>query len=112
LTSGNLELVQILASWAASAPVLVAVVRLDERRLSPFALARAWPTVSRDAAVFALWMFGFHPAFVLAFFLTHFMRTRALLRGALLGTAWTLAVVAVDVGAQWTAATTVEWLGE
>ncbi len=111
MTPGNLELVQILASWAVAAPAVIAIVRIDESRLPGEALARAWPAVSRDSAFVLLWMLGFHPVLLAAFFLVHFVRTRRPLVGVLLGVMWTCLVVALEVAAQWAAAAVVDGLG-
>jgi hypothetical protein len=97
VTAGVVELAQILAVWAVAIPMVFAVVLADERRLRGTALARAWPPVSRDAAVFAMWMFGFHPVYVLAFFLVHFGRTRASARGLLLGLGWAALTVTAQI---------------
>lgn len=111
MTPGNLELVQILASWAVAAPAVVAIVRIDEARLPDGALARTWPPVSRDSAFVLLWMLGFHPVVLMAFFLVRFVRTRPWLKGVILGVTWTSAVVALEVAAQWTAALVVDGAG-
>jgi hypothetical protein len=98
---GDVEVVQIVASWIVVAPIVVSVVIRDERRLAatdPDLLARAWPPASRDAAVLAMWMFGFNPLYVLAFFLVHFCRTRGR-RGVWRGIAWTAVTVAAEVAA-------------
>jgi hypothetical protein len=97
VTSGLAELAQILAIWLVALPIVRGVVVRDERRLRRAQLARAWPPVSRDAAVLGMWMLGFTPLYVLAFFLVHFGRTRASARGLLLGLAWALATVAAEI---------------
>jgi hypothetical protein len=76
VTEGDVQFVQIMASWAAVAPTVVGLVRWDERRLDERARARGWPAVSRDAAFLMLWMMGFFFALLLAFLLVHFVRTR------------------------------------
>jgi GNAT superfamily N-acetyltransferase len=107
VTPGNLELVQVVVFWAATLPSVTAIIVHDERRLRGVALARAWPTLSRDAAIFGLWNFGLHPWCVLV----HFIRTRRDLRGAGIGGAWVLAVYAAGLGAEMGAAALVDWLG-
>jgi hypothetical protein len=104
---GNLELVQVVASWAATLPAVVAVIVHDEKRLSGPELQRAWPPVSRDAAIFAMWNMGIPHLCVLV----HFVRTRRSLRGAAAGMLWLCAVVLLNVGAQWTATWAVDALG-
>jgi hypothetical protein len=105
LTDGNLELLQIIASWVVTLPAVVGVIVWDERRLGGTALERAWPPVSRDAAIFGLWNMGIHPLCVLI----HFLRTRRSFRGAGLGVAWTATVVALGIGAQFGVTALVEW---
>jgi hypothetical protein len=68
-------------------------VRVDERRLDGARLARAWPPVSRDAAMVTIWMLGFQPLALLAFYLVHFGRSRWSARGLTLGLWWTLLTV-------------------
>jgi hypothetical protein len=108
MSPGDLEFVQLLLSWAVTGPMVVAVVRLDERRLRGACLARAWPPVSRDAAIFTIWMLGFHPLCLLAFYLVHFGRTRWSARGLTLGLAWTIFTVAGALWAQVIAAVAIE----
>jgi hypothetical protein len=43
--------------------------------------------------------------------LVHFIRTRRTLIGAAIGLAWVAAIVLCDVGAQFAAVATVDWLG-
>ena len=111
MIEGNIELLQILASWAATAPTVFAIVLFDERRLDPAQLARTWPPVSRDAAVFAMWMMGFSPVYMLVFFVLHFGRTRDSFAGALLGLLWTLVASAAFFGSQVAVAYGVDALG-
>jgi hypothetical protein len=111
VTLGNLELVQIIASWAATAPIVVATVLFDERRLTSDQLSRAWPPVSRDAAVFVGWMLGFNVFFLVAFFLVHFVRTRGWGRGVLLGFAWACVAFDAWAGAQLVAISVVDSVG-
>lgn len=107
MTPGNLELVQVLASWAVTLPAVATIIVVDERRLRGAELARAWPPQSRDAAIFGLWNLGVHHLCVLV----HFSRTRRSVGGVLLGVCWLLAVVAADAGAQVGAVAAVESLG-
>jgi hypothetical protein len=107
LTDGNLELVQIVVSWMVTVPAVAGIIVYDERRLRGAALGRAWPPVSRDAAIFSLWNMGVHPLCVLI----HFVRTRRNVRGALLGVGWCVAVLALGIGAQIGATALVEWAG-
>jgi hypothetical protein len=105
VTDGNLELVQIVASWL-TVPAAALVLVQDERRLTGDALARAWPPVSRNAALFGLWM-GVPPLCMLV----HFARTRRSLEGWLLGFIWVAVIVAIDLGAQLGATMAVGLLG-
>ena len=76
-----MQAASLVLSWIVTTALLFAVVILDERRLPPEQLERAWPPSSRTAALVA---FG-----ILALPI-HFMRTRGnlrSLRGAL-GVAW------------------------
>jgi hypothetical protein len=107
VTPGNLELVQIVASWAATLPAVASIIVRDERRLRGEQLARAWPGPSRDAAIFGLWNLGVHHLCVLV----HFARTRRTLRGVGAGLIWVVAVVAVDACTQLGVAAAVDWLG-
>jgi hypothetical protein len=107
VTPGNLELVQIVASWTVTLPAVAAILVCDERRLKADVLERAWPPVSRDAAVFGLWNLGVHPLCVLI----HFARTRRTVAGVLWGLGWLLLILLADAGAQAAAAFAVERLG-
>jgi len=107
VTPGNQELVQVLASWTATLPAVIAAIVSDERRLTGRELERAWPAVSRDCAIFALWSLGLPHLCVPI----HFVRTRRSLRGTAMGLLWLAAVVLADAGAQLAAAAGIEWLG-
>jgi hypothetical protein len=90
---GDVEFVQVVCSMIVVPVVQGAIVRLDERRLSPERLARAWPQSTRDVVVFATWQFGILfgcPALVV-----WFVRTRRSVVGVLLG----LAAAALLLGA-------------
>jgi hypothetical protein len=106
LTEGNLELVEIVAAWIAALPATIAVIVRDERRLSGSELARAWPSQSRDSAIYVLWNLGLPHLSVLV----HFARTRRNLRGIAIGTLWFAAICACIFGAEATVDTLVEWL--
>lgn len=107
MSPGNVELVQVVVSMAVTLPSVVAIIVFDERRLRGVELDRAWPTVSRDAAIFGLWNLGVHP---LCLFV-HFIRTRRSFAGAGLAFLWLAAVVAVDAGAQWAVLQLIDWTG-
>jgi hypothetical protein len=109
VTDGNFELVQILVSWAVTLPGVTAIVVLDERRLRGLRRDRAWPPVSRDAAIFAMW--NLSTLLVLCVPLVHFVRTRRSALGALLGTGWLAVLLAANVAAEFAAAAAVDWLG-
>jgi hypothetical protein len=106
MTRGNLELVQILASWAVTLPAVAMIISHDERRLTPELLERAWPPQSRDAAIFGLWNLGVHPLCVLI----HFARTRRSVLGILVGLSWLLLILIVDAGVEQMTAVAIDWL--
>lgn len=107
MTPGNLELVQVVVSWSATLPAVAAIIVRDERRLKGVQLERAWPPVSRDAAIFATWNFGVHHLCLLL----HFARTRRSFFGVLLGIGWLVAVAGIDAGAQIGTEAAIDWLG-
>ena len=107
MSPGNIELVQIVASWAVTLPAVAAIVIRDERSLTGETLARAWPPQSRDAAIFGLWNLGVHHLCVVL----HFARTRRSARGVFIGFVWLCAVVAVDIGVQTGVLAAIDWLG-
>jgi hypothetical protein len=98
VTAGDFELVEILVEWSVTIPAFAAIVVLDERRLSGPQLGRAWPPQTRDAAIFALWLFC-HPVSLLFCLLVHFVRTRRNVLGAIWGVLWCLVVYAVETAA-------------
>ncbi|HXX67844.1 MAG TPA: hypothetical protein VEK07_11710 [Polyangiaceae bacterium] len=98
MTEGNLELIEILAYWAVVVPAATAVLVRDERRLPPEQAARAWPPISRDAAIFSMWILGFNPACVLVLFAVHFVRTRGFAAGLDRALFWACAVVGPAIG--------------
>jgi hypothetical protein len=108
MTPGSFDVVAIIASWAVSLPAVTGIVVWDERRLRGKLLERAWPPQSRDAAIFGLWLFASVHPLALAI---HFIKTRWSLVGVLLGVGATVAVVALEVGAEYGAALAVDWLG-
>jgi hypothetical protein len=108
VTDGNFELVQVLVTWVVTLPGVAAILVLDERRLRGVQAERAWPPVSRDAAIFAIWNF---PVFLLLVPVVHFVRTRRSAAGALAGLAWVAALVAADYAAQLAAAAAVDSFG-
>ncbi|MGA7124172.1 MAG: hypothetical protein WBY94_28980 [Polyangiaceae bacterium] len=107
MKSGDLELVQVVASWAATLPAVTAIIVADEHRLRGERLARAWPPSSRDAAIFGLWNLGVHPLCVFV----HFVRTRRGFAGVDIGLFWLAAVAALDVCVQLGAVAAVDWMG-
>ena len=107
MKEGDVEVFQILGSWAVTLPAVAWIIVRDERRLKGRQLENAWPPASRDAAIYALWNFGVQHLSVVI----HFVRTRRSLRGVGLGLAWLVAVVAADIAAQTAVAWTIELLG-
>jgi hypothetical protein len=108
VTEGNLELVQVLASWVFTVPTFTAVIVTDERRLKGVELERSWPALSRDAAIFAVWLFGvFYACLAL---LVHFASTRRTLVGLALGLGWALAILLINVVGQLGVVAAAEWL--
>jgi hypothetical protein len=84
LGANDLEPINIAVAWAVQIALVTAIVVLDERRLSPEKLARAWPPASSMSAIFFFTE--------IALFL-HFARTRRSVTGVLLGIATTAFVV-------------------
>jgi hypothetical protein len=109
VTPGNLELVQVIASWAVTVPAYTAVLVFDERRLSAEHLARSWPPVSRDAAIFGSWLVG--TIYGCVGVLVHFAVTRRSVRGALAGLLLAAFLLVLDVGAELGVAAAIDWLG-
>jgi hypothetical protein len=108
VTDGNLELLQVLASWAVLLPGATAVLVVDERRLRGVQASRAWPGVSRDAAIFGIFNF---PLLLLVVLPLHFVRTRRTFVSFLVGVGWIAALVAADIGAQLATSVAVDALG-
>jgi hypothetical protein len=107
MNDGNLELVEILASWSVTLPAVATIVVRDERRLKGQRLERSWPPQSRDAAIFGLWLMGIHPLCLLL----HFGRTRRSVLGVLLGLAWLAAVALSALAVEFGATAAIEALG-
>jgi hypothetical protein len=106
VTEGNLELLQVIVSWVVTVPAVATILVVDEHRLRGEELARAWPSPSRDAAIFGVWL-GVPPLCVVV----HFVRTRRTVGAFLHGLGWFFTVIAADLGAQVAAAALVDWLG-
>jgi hypothetical protein len=98
VTAGDFELVEVFVAWSVMIPAFAAIVIYDERRLREPKIARAWPPQTRDAAIFALWLFC-HPASLLFCLLVHFVRTRRSFLGAMLGLGWWAVVCAAETAA-------------
>ena len=109
MTPGNVEFVQVVVSMVVTPAAVALIVRIDEHRLRPAALERAWPPQSRDAAVFGAWQFG--TIYGCLALLVHFTRTRASAIGFGLGLLWGLFLLAVDIGAMVLAEAGIDWLG-
>lgn len=91
------EVVLLVVSWVALTTIGVVVVRRDERRLSPAALAYAWPETSRDSAIIGLSLLA-SPLLGLFAVAFHFWRTRRFRPlGLLLGCAIAIGIFAIDV---------------
>ncbi|MGH7436741.1 MAG: hypothetical protein ACRENE_13795 [Polyangiaceae bacterium] len=108
MTPGNLELVQVVVSWAVLLPGAAVVIVRDERRLRGAQAGRAWPPASRDSALFAIYNISL---FVLLVVPLHFLRTRRSAWGLLIGMGWATVLVAADVGAQLLTALVIEGPG-
>jgi uncharacterized membrane protein YhaH (DUF805 family) len=82
VTPGNEEFVEVCVTLVVPLATVIPLLRLDERRLSPAQLERAWPPVSRDAAVFAPWLLLGMPQLCLP---VHAVKTRGWLVGLVPG---------------------------
>ncbi len=109
MSPGDVEFVQVVCEMLVVPGVVAAIVRFDERRLSPARLERAWPSVSRDAVVFATWQFGI--LFGCPALLVWFLRTRRSLTGALLGLGSALALLGAATVAAVVPEVAIDWLG-
>lgn len=107
MTPGNEELARVVTSLIVTLPAVIAIIVNDERRLSEAQLERAWSPQSRNSAIFALLNVGVPQLSVLV----HFIRTRRTILGAAIGLAWVVAIVLCDIGAQFAAVATIDWLG-
>jgi hypothetical protein len=103
------EFVQVVASMVVSPATAAAIVVFDEHRLPAPRLARAWPPVSRDAAIFGTWLFG--ALYGCALLVVHFTRTRWSALGLGLGVLWAAILLGVDVGSMVLAEAVIGWLG-
>jgi hypothetical protein len=109
LSPGNVEFVQVLASWIATVAAFATLITRDERHLKKAALERAWPPASRDAAILGVFLFG--AVYAMLAVLIHFARTRRSLWGAAVGLFWGMCLLLLDVGAEIGAEATIDWLG-
>jgi hypothetical protein len=91
------DVIELLVPWAVTTCAIFALVRWDERRLSPQRLALAWPTTSKASAIVT---FGFLAVPV------HFWRTRRSWAGLGVGMLWGLAVAGLQIGV----ASAIEWV--
>ncbi len=82
MTPGNEEFVEVCVTLVVPLAIVVPLLRIDERRLKPAQLERAWPPVSRDAAVFAPWLLLGMPQLCLP---VHAVKTRGWLVGLVPG---------------------------
>ncbi|HEX8792539.1 MAG TPA: hypothetical protein VF765_16440 [Polyangiaceae bacterium] len=82
MTPGNEEFVEVCVTLVVPLSIVVPLLRFDERRLKPAQLERAWPPVSRDAALFAPWLLLGMPQLCLP---VHAVKTRGWLVGLLPG---------------------------
>ncbi len=108
MTPGNEEFVQVCVSLVLSPLLVAAIVVRDERRLTPVQRDRAWPPVSRDAAIFTPWLLLGMPQLCLP---VHWVRTRGWWRGLPVGLVLAVLVTAVDFAAQVGAVFALEALG-
>ncbi len=99
MTEGDLEFVQVVATMLAVPAFVHLVVRLDEQRLTPDQLARAWPIVTRDTVVFGSWQFGI--LFGMPALLVWFVKTRRLPWGLVLGLGAAAALLGVAIACTW-----------
>ncbi len=109
MSPGNVEFVQVVSSMAASTAAVAGIVVLDEKRLHGAQLERAWPPVSRNAAIFGAWLFGALYGCVLL--VVHFTRTRMSALGIGLGVLAAALLLTVDIGSMILAGAVIEWLG-
>lgn len=82
MTPGNEEFVEVCVTLVVPLVIVVPLLRFDERRLSARQLERAWPPVSRDAAIFAPWLLLGMPQLCLP---VHAVKTRGWIVGLVPG---------------------------
>lgn len=109
MSPGNVEFFEVLAEMLVVPGVQAAVVRWDERRLTPARLERAWTPVTRDAVVFATWQFGV--LFGCPAMLVWFARTRRSLGGWMLGLLAAVGLLASGIGAMLATEAIIDGLG-
>ena len=80
------EIVDLLVSFAVTTTLIALLLTLDERRLSPERLARAWPVSTKRIAI----VFG--GIFCIPI---HFTRTRRTILGFILGLGWMILIALV-----------------
>jgi hypothetical protein len=93
VTPGNEEFVEVCVTLVVPLAIVVPLLRFDERRLKPAQLERAWPPVSRDAAIFAPWLLLGMPQLCLP---VHAVKTRGWLVGLVPGLLVALLITVVD----------------
>jgi len=93
VTPGNEEFIEVCVTLVVPLAIVMPLLRFDERRLSPAQLARAWPPVSRDAAVFAPWLLLGMPQLCLP---VHAVKTRGWLLGLIPGLLVALVITVLD----------------
>jgi hypothetical protein len=93
VTPGYEEFVEVCVTLVFPLTIVVPLLRFDERRLSPAQLERAWPPVSRDAAIFAPWLLLGMPQLCLP---VHAVKTRGWLLGLLPGLLVALLITILD----------------
>ena len=106
MTPGNVEFVQVVTNLIVTLVAVPAIIVGDERRLCGEELARAWPPVSRDAAIFGIYAYGIPVCLIV-----HFSRTRRSMRGFLIGVLWFALVYAVLFALDALEVTVIDWLG-
>jgi hypothetical protein len=93
VTPGNEEFVEVCVTLVVPLTIVIPLLRFDERRLSPGQLERAWPPVSRDAAIFAPWLLLGMPQLCLP---VHAVKTRGWLLGLVPGLLVALVITVLD----------------
>jgi hypothetical protein len=108
VTPGNVEFVDVLCSMTVWTGGVALVLWLDEGRMRPEALARAWLPATRDATVLGAFLFS--ALYAGPALLTHFVKTRRSLPGVVLGLLVPILLLALDVGTQLGAEALIEHL--